>query len=560
MEAWPHQRLALAESDKAEAQYKRICITTPTGGGKTFVAANKIHNWLQEGHTVAIYTNRRALITQLKEKLGEYGIEFGIRAAKHAENFDRPVQICSIQTEVARFKKAAKGGGEWQLHPATRVLVDEAHLNAGPEMMAIMDWHVERGGIVEGLTATPLDLGHAYEVLIQAGTNSELRECGALIPALVFAPDEPDFARFKRQRKKAREAAKEAFASPLLQGDGTMGEVSDVAARELIMTPTIMARVWEWFEKLNPEHEPTILFAPDVAGSKWFAQQFERNGVPAAHIGATEVYVDGQERAKTDKRVAEILEANRVGALPVLCNRFVLREGIDAPWLRHGILATIFGSLSTYLQSVGRLLRAYPGMANVTIQDHGGNYMRFGSPNADRVWNLEYTDRMLRAMRTDRLRDKKVSEPIVCPQCKLVLICGRCKNCGWHATNWVKARAVVSTDGSLRMMHGDVFRPHRICEYSWGPKKWEKIFWASYKNGKGRTFRNAAILFAKDSNWTWPDPAWPFMPTNPDDFYRACSDVPLDRLTRKEDNAHGQESFPSNQAWEQDPGFFDQDS
>lgn len=532
MDPWPHQLLACSACEEAEAQHSRICISSPTGGGKTYIAATLIRKWLEQGHKVAIYTNRRALITQLRRMMDEYGIEHGVRAAKCPEDFDRPVQICSIQTEVSRFKKAQKSSAEWQLHPATRVLTDEAHLNAGPEMMGIMAWHLERGAKIIGLTATPLDLGHAYDVLIEAGTTSELRKCGALLPALVFAPDEPDFAAFKRLRKKLRA---EAGAFPLAQ-------ISDVEARELIMTPTIMGRVWDWFNKLNPEHEPTILFAPDVAGSKWFAQQFEKNDVRAAHIGATEIYLDGEEKGKTDKRVADILEQSKAGMLPVLCNRFVLREGVDAPWLRHCILATIFGSLSTALQSIGRILRNYEGLENVTIQDHGANYLRYGSPNEDRHWALEYTDRMMRNKRIDRLRDKKDPEPIVCPQCKLVLICGRCRNCGWFAQNWVKARAVVSTDGTLRMMHGDVFRPHNVCKASWGPSKWERIFWASYKHKKTRTFRNAAVVFAQDSNWNWPDPGWPWMPLDDQDWYRAIADVPLSRLIQPERGSdHGRD-------------------
>lgn len=530
---WPHQVKAVVESDEAEPRSSRICICTPTGGGKTFIAANKIHNWIADGHKVAIYTNRRALITQLCRMMGEYGIEYGIRAARHPENLERPVQICSIQTEIARMSKAVERGATWELHGAQRVLVDEFHLNAGPGMIEIMNWHVERGGKITGLTATPLDLGHACDELIQAGTMSELRACGALLPALVFAPDEPDFAAFKKLRKKLKA---EAGAFPL-------AEVTEAQSRELIMTPTIFGRVWEWYNRLNPEHDPTILFAPDVEGSVWFAKQFEANGVRAAHIGAAEIYVDGESKRKTDKRLADLLEESKAGELPVLCNRFVLREGIDAPWLAHGILATIFGSLSTYLQSVGRLLRSYPGMECVRIQDHGANYLRFGSPNADRYWSLEYTDRMMRAMRTDRLRDKKETEPIVCPECKMVLICGRCRNCGWKApANWTKARAVVSTDGTLRMMHGDVFRPHLICKANWGPAKWERIFWASYKNKKGRTFRNAAILFAQDSNWNWPDPTWPWMPVEERDWYEAIADVPLSRLIQKEGSRGEEES------------------
>src|SRR5207302_733945 len=134
-----------------------------------------------------------------------------------------------------------------------------------------------------------------------------------------------------------------------------MGMDSDAGRVRLI------GRVWEWFEKINPEHKPTILFAPSVQGSLWFAEQFIKKGVPAAHIDGEEVFVDGQVY-RTGKSVREdVLGRSRDGRIGVLCNRFVLREGIDAPWLCHGIFATVFGSLQSYLQSGGRLLRAYHG-------------------------------------------------------------------------------------------------------------------------------------------------------------------------------------------------------
>ena len=555
MDPWPHQVEAVVKCGEAEQAYSRICITIPTGGGKTFVAANLIQNWLNDNHKVAIYTNRRALIAQLCRMMGEYGIEYGVRASKHEENIDRPVQICSIQTEVARMSRALKTGATWQLHDADRFLVDEAHLNSGPEMEKIAAWHLERGAKKVGLTATPLNIGHAYDVLIQAGSVSSLRECKALLPALVFAPDEPDFAAFKRLKKKLKA---EEGAFPL-------ADVTEAQNRELIMTPTIFGRVSEWFEKLNPEHKPSILFAPDVEGSRWFAEKFDSIGIRAAHIDATEIWVDGEPKGKTDKRFDDLLQQSEAGHLPILCCRFVLREVVDAPWIAHLILATIFGSLSTCLQSVGRGLRYYDGLDFVRIQDHGANYLRFGSPNADRHWSLEYTDRLMKAMRTDRLRDKKDTEPIVCPECKMVLICGRCRNCGWKApANWTKPRAVVSTDGSLRMMHGDVFRPHLICTANWGPKKWERIFWASYKYKKTRTFRNAAILFAQDSNWNWPDPSWPWMPLDDESWYQAIADVPLSRLIQPErTEQHGQESEEHGdggleQAWEETEGEADE--
>src|SRR5262249_13670995 len=160
---------------------------------------------------------------------------------------------------------------------------------------------------------------------IVAGTNSELRQCGALVPCQHFGPDEPDLRKFKK-----------------LQAGRDLSEADNVAA---IMRPGIFGRVWDSFEKINPAHKPSILFAPGVKESVWCAEQFVSRGVSAAHIDGENVWVDGKWYRSSREARGDILAASREGRIVVLCNRFVLREGVNATWLAHGIFATVFGSL-----------------------------------------------------------------------------------------------------------------------------------------------------------------------------------------------------------------------
>ena len=97
-----------------------------------------------------------------------------------------------------------------------------------------------------------------------------------------------------------------------------------------------------------------------------------------------------------------------------------MREGIDWPWLAHGIMACTFGGLKSYLQSGGRLLRAHPSLDQVVIQDHGGNFWRHDSLNADREWQLEDTDKSIQEKHDEKYRTKSEPEPIVCPKCAKV--------------------------------------------------------------------------------------------------------------------------------------------
>ena len=69
----------------------------------------------------------------------------------------------------------------------------------------------------------------------------------------------------------------------------------------------MFGRVLDHWRKLNPDGRPTILFAPGVAESIWFVDEFARNGIRAAHIDGEDTYLDGETVryfASTDDIVA----------------------------------------------------------------------------------------------------------------------------------------------------------------------------------------------------------------------------------------------------------------
>lgn len=537
MNPWPHQCFAVDEVEMAiKAGHKRILLSIPTGGGKTFVAAELIKIWREQGHRVGLYSNRRAMVDQLSRMLDEYGISHGIRASGHSPDWSADVQISSVQTEQRRTKEAVGTMGAYVLHDCTRVIVDEAHINASEGMLALLKRHVEAGAVYVGLTATPIDLAHAYDVLIQAGRTSELRKCGALVEAIHFGPDEPDLRAFKKLKKNLANVGSDS------------AEITESQARDLIMTPSIFGRVWEWFERLNPTHEPSILFAPGVKESLWFAHQFSAAGVPSAHLDGEHIWTHGmaldQVARNTKTLRQEVLDGSKEGRFAVLCNRFVLREGIDAPWLSYGIFATVFGSLQTFLQSGGRLLRSHLGVPVVRIQDHGGNWWRWGSLNADREWVLDHTGTMLQGMRADAIREGREKPPFRCPECATICIMGRCRNCGWYPDKAKIPRPVIGTEGELRLMHGDIYRPRVVYKKPDGPKKWKQMFWRSRTEKGQRTFRAAMTLYAQENYWQWPDLTWPLMPKDRRDLWRLVKDVPFESLIKESDS--GQEEDHGN--------------
>lgn len=565
----PHQVKAVSDVQIAIGEgVRRICVTAPTGAGKSLIMAMLIEEWLTHGLRVILYTNRKMLVDQLSRTLTEHGLDHGIRAAGTETNNEAMLQVSSIATENARVLKSKV----WNLFPADRVLIDEAHIQTGDVMCEMMTGHVGAGAFIVGMTATPIDLGPLYDKLICAGLNSELRASGLLILSHHYGPDEPDMKAIKRKQDSTDELTEpqvRKLMGAVLPDGSASGQLQ-----------CLYGRVWKWFEKLNPDHKPSILFAPGVQESLWFAEQFTKKGVKAAHLDGKDVWVDG-EFHRTSKDIREqVMKASKDGRIQVLCNRFVLREGVDAPWLAHGIFATVFGSVQSYLQSGGRLLRSHPSLESVTIQDHGGNWWRWGSLNSDRKWVLDGRANAIAGMRADALRAKPICddcrtfgpsknclkcaalnpEPARCPGCAKIV--GRmipgthCEFCDFEFQSVHRSRPVVTIDGDLHEHAGNIFNPRTICKRSDAAEQWERTYWASFppkspppdrarfkdektylaalakyeKRKKGRSFKQAEAAFASNNNWQWPSHDLPLMPINPFDWYKLVHEVPRNRL------------------------------
>lgn len=505
---WTHQARSVEQVlDAIHNGARRICLTSPTGTGKSRMMRMLVERYLESDLKVIIYTNRKMLLEQTSTVFG--GIDFGVRAAGHTDERWKDLQISSIQTEISRLKNPDKYRG-WKLHQADLVIVDEAHVQIGAEVRDILTRHVEDGSPIVGFTATPIDLGQVYDQLIVGCTMSEGRACGALVPAWIYGPDEPDLRRMGVKLKGS--------------------EFTEGQAKKALMTTTIFGRVWEWWNRLNPDHGPTIGFAPGVPESLYFAQEFWRRGVSSAHIDGTEVWINGERQYTSQSARDDILAAHREGRIKVIWNRFVMREGIDMPWATHLILATIFGSLSGFLQTAGRGLRSSPGKMLCRIQDHGGNWWRHGSPNADREWFLDYTDAMINGLREEMLRKAGAAkEPVRCPECALILSSRVCQ-CGYQSNRQTWPRPVVQLDGSLKQIDATLYRKRSIDTRDGAKENWIKCYWRAFKSKNGMNFRSAMALYQAENSWQYPDPNWPFMPIETVDFFRKVSEVPRSRL------------------------------
>ena len=347
--------------------------------------------------------------------------------------------------------------------------------------------------------------------LLVVGTPSECRSFGALVTAETYAPDEPDLRHIKNYRI----------------GD----DLTESQNQQAIMRPGVFGRVLASWKLHNPQQKPTLLFAPDVKGSIYFAEQFCAAGIPAAHIDGDDVWINGEVFVSSHERRDEVKEMLERGEIKIVCNRFVLREGIDWPFVECGIFACVFGALTSYIQSGGRLLRACKstGKETALILDHGGNWWRHGSLNADREWTLGQTNYRTVGERMEQMREQKIVEPITCPACGKVRASGPvCPACGNRSTK--KSRLVVQVDGSLRPVEGAIMPPRRIKVKPDTQKLWESMYYRMKRCG--RTFRQAEALFCHE-NHHWPPRDLPFMPKCSADWWRRVEDVPFEDLIQK---------------------------
>ena len=191
-----------------------------------------------------------------------------------------------------------------------------------------------------GLTATPeradgKPLGDIYEDLVVAAKHSELLADGWLVPArLFFAKETLDSGR-------------------LAQGP-----------------------VEAWTR--HAKGTRAFVFCRNVKDAYRAAEAFQAAGVTAKCVEAS---TPPEERAAA-------LAAFRAGTLTVLCNVYLLTEGIDVPDAQTAIIARGIGHPSTYLQMVGRVLRPAPGKDHAIVLDLVGVFHAHGHPTEDREYSL----------------------------------------------------------------------------------------------------------------------------------------------------------------------------
>lgn len=502
MDLWPHQPIACDAVEEAFSSGKtRVCLMMPTGAGKTATAIEILKQWLARDKSAIFYSSRKSLTAQTEAKFKEAGLRFGMRAAGFERDLLLPLQIGSLQTENAR---------DIPPHFADLVIIDELHMCGGETAKKLVDIHMKDGACLLGLTATPIDVYPMAEHLIIGASVRELQRQGILVPAMHYGPDEPD-----------------------MQSLDICDDISEKTAKKLFafQSSNLFGRVLEWYNKLNKHRKPCILFAPGTEEGVWFAQLFARNGVNSAHIDGDVVWTPGSGFVpSTPEARQEVIDGLKYGLYKIVTNRFVLREGIDVPEVEHIILATVCSQTGTYLQAVGRGMRSclWTNKKQLIVQDHGCNWGRHGSVNADREWVLSESDRVIRAKRADYHQNNPDKEPSRCGACGQIITRRKCM-CGWERPPGKPSRPVFMKDGTLKLITGDIFPARIRRSFKNTAQLWQKCYWRSLRSKTHMTFRQAEGLFFYENRY-WCPRDLKYMPRESADWVRPVSEVPRDRL------------------------------
>ncbi len=505
---WTPQRRGLEQAIATLELGSDLCLYGPTGSGKT-VQAEELARWAwTKGVSTCFYVNRRLLIAQTLKRFRAGGLDVGVRAAGYEDEFDpaRPVQICSADTERARCFDSKARPAKWYFHEAGLIIVDEAHIQKADTMQQILDVHRSKGAQIVLLTATPIGISHMVDNLVVSGTMNDYRECGALVMAEVKGIEQPDMRKVKRNKT---------------------GEYIFQGRKKEIYTQHIVGSAFDNWKQWNPDARAALAYWPGKPESVWGTKVFTDAGVPWCHVDATDAVipewqtVEGR-RTLVTRRVQlsravweEILGRFKDGEIKGLSSRFKLREGVDVPFVYHQILATPIGSLSSYVQTVGRVLRKSPETPDgVLITDHGGNYLRHGSPNASRPWERWWNmkEAYIIAERERGMREHNAPEPIVCPipTCRGERTGGiKCPHCGYVCDK--SRREVIQEDGSLKTIEGRLMKPPKVKLKTDTAEKWARIFWGCRKHKRNRTFAQLEGWFAHENGYHPPRDI-PFMP------------------------------------------------
>ena len=444
----------------AREGHRKICVSAPTGSGKSILALNVIRETLGKGRTAMFLADRKTLIAQTSNVARDVGLGYHgiIQADNPMMDLSRPFQIASCQTLMRR------GWPKFDV-----IVIDECH----SQYKTWVDYinSDECKSFVIGLTATAFSkgMGRTWTKLVNAATMSELTDQGILVPMRIFSCRKPDMS-----------------GATVKAG----GEWSDDSAETAEMA--LIGDVLTEWQKFAADRK-TIVFGPTIAYCEDLCKRFNAAGVPAA-VFCSDTPDDDRARITSDFEH---------GFVRVLISVEALAKGFDQKDV--GCVCDcrpLRKSLSTAIQMWGRGLRSCPEKVkkDCILLDFSGNILRFWD-DFERVYH-EGVDRLDDGEKLDRtVREDKDEEPKACPKCGHKPFGRKCVSCGFE----IERKSLVEE------------RPGEMQEIRIGKKVlatdkadlWAQLATYSRDHAKpGKDPHKRALALYHDITGTWPPRDW----------------------------------------------------
>lgn len=405
---------------------KRVMLQSPTGSGKTVIAAAMADGAMRKNKRVAFVVNAIGLIDQTVERLYEEGIrDVGVVQANHClEDWSKPVQICSIATLKSR-----------KTYPrADLVVIDEAHSLHAHHKEWLMDPEWQNVPFI-GLSATPWSkgLGQYFHTLLIAATTKELIDRKFLSPFKVYAAGKPDLSKVK-----------------VVAGDYQKDDLSKTMRAGELTADVIKSWKEIWGK------DKTLVFGVDRTHAEIIHERFKAAGIRSAYQDANTSSADRKD----------IRREFHNGDLQVVCNIATLTTGVD--WdVRCLVLARPTKSEILFTQIIGRALRTAPGKDKAIILDHSNTTEELGF-----VTDIHHDTLDDGKPKRDASAVRKKPLPRPCPACTSLQprLNRTCQDCGYQLP---LVCGVTERDGVLVEVDPTTHKagPTRGREFSTAEKK-----------------------------------------------------------------------------------------
>ena len=341
IQLWPFQEKVIETVRKAMLYgHRSVMLCSPTGSGKTEMAMEIMSQAKEKGSRCLFLVDRIVLARQTSERLWNNHIQHGVFQGDATFGRNEKIQVCSMQTLESRKR--------WP--PADFIVVDEAHA----QRKQITDYLQNTDAYVIGLSATPLTegLGATYsEVINVCTTNYLLENINPITGKPYLAPIQAY-------------CGVEANMLGATVNKGGEWSATEAGKRGTKIIGNVVANYVQKTKEHFGGPVKTLVFSSDVAHGEALTKAFQDAGFDFRQS----TYKDSPER--TDRMVRQFKRGEFIGLVSV--DKFT--KGFDDPGVKCLVFARPYrSSLATFLQALGRGMRAAEGKEYCLAIDHSGN-------------------------------------------------------------------------------------------------------------------------------------------------------------------------------------------